>query len=40
MISILAFSNAKEEFEKAWQNPDYTQIELEPVDVNGVLEKH
>src|SRR5437879_8416316 len=40
MIGILAFSSAKEEFDKDWQNPDYTQIELEPVDVNGVLEKH
>jgi hypothetical protein len=40
MISDPAFSNAQKEFDEAWQNPDYTQIELDPVDVNGVLEKH
>lgn len=28
---------ASQQFEKAWQNPNYTQIELEDVDVNKVL---
>jgi len=29
-----------EQFEKDWQNPAYTQIELVPVNVNEVLTKH
>ena len=40
MISDIAFSNAQDEFDKAWQNPDHTAIELDTVDVNGVLEKY
>lgn len=40
MISDVAFSNAHAEFDKAWQNPDHTPIELDAVDVNGVLEKY
>ena len=35
-----SFSKAKEEFDKAWRNPDHTRIELEPVDVNALLQKY
>jgi hypothetical protein len=35
-----SFSKAKEEFDKAWENPHHTPIELEPVDVNALLAKH
>ena len=35
-----SFSTAKEEFDKAWHNPDHTRIELEPVDVNALLQKY
>ena len=40
MISDVAFSNAQDELDEAWQNPDHTSIELDTVDVNGVLEKY
>ncbi len=35
-----SFSKAREEFDKAWHNPDHTLIELEPVDVNALLQKY
>ena len=31
---------AEEEFEQAWNNPDYTQIKLANVDINETLVKH
>ena len=33
----LDFATAEREFARAWLNPAYTQIELEPIKVNGVL---
>ena len=35
-----SFSKAKKEFEKAWQDPNHTPIELEAVDVNALLQTH
>ena len=35
-----SFSKAREEFDKAWHSPDHTLIELEPVDVNALLQKY
>ena len=35
----LDFATAEREFEQAWFNPAYTQIELEPIDVNRVLQE-
>ena len=37
---VIAADQASIQFEKAWQNPVYTQIELEPVDVNEVISKY
>jgi len=37
---VFAVDDASKQFEKAWQNPAYTQIELEPVDINGVISKY
>ncbi len=33
-------SSAEEEFEKAWNNPAYTQIKLDDIDVNETLVKY
>jgi hypothetical protein len=35
-----SFVEAKAEFTRAWSNPRYTQIRLQPVDVNRVLQQH
>ncbi len=35
-----SFSKAKEEFDKAWNNPVYTCIEPDPVDVNALLQEY
>jgi hypothetical protein len=37
---IVDFATAETEFVRSWQNPEYTQIELAPVDVNRVLREH
>jgi hypothetical protein len=37
---VFAAEEASKQFEMAWQNPAYTQIELEPVDVNDVISKY
>ncbi len=36
----LTFSEAREEFDKAWHNPDHTAIEPDPVDVNALLQEY
>jgi hypothetical protein len=33
------FATAEREFARAWLNPAYTQIELQPIDVNRVLQE-
>jgi hypothetical protein len=35
----LDFATAEREFAQAWLNPVYTQIELQPIDVNRVLQE-
>jgi hypothetical protein len=35
-----SFSQAMEEFDRAWRNPRHTAIELEPLDVNEMLQQH
>ena len=40
MSTYPSFSMAKAEFDKAWDNPDHTLVEPEPVDVNALLQKH
>jgi NAD(P)H-dependent FMN reductase len=35
-----SFAKAREEFDRAWNNPNHTRIELEAVDVNDTLEKY
>lgn len=37
--SIVSFTSAKAEFEKAWRDPNCTQFELPAVDVNKVLKE-
>ena len=39
-VAVFASSKAEEEFEKAWKNTAYTQIQLEDVDINRVLKEH
>ncbi len=39
MSTHSSFSTAKEEFDKAWQNPNHTPMELEAVDVNALMQK-
>ncbi|MBX9804298.1 MAG: hypothetical protein K2Y18_00935 [Alphaproteobacteria bacterium] len=36
-LHVFAAEDAKVQFEADWQNPSYTQITLDPVDVNHVL---
>jgi len=40
MITHPSFSKAREEFDQAWQDPRHTLIELEPIDVNDMLQKY
>jgi hypothetical protein len=35
-----SFADAEAELNRAWSNPRYTQVTLEPVDVNRVLREH
>ena len=37
MTTQYSFSKAREEFERAWNNPAHTRIESESVDVNAML---
>ena len=37
MSTLSSFSEAREEFDKAWHNPIHTFIEPDPVDVNALL---
>ncbi len=39
MSTHASFSEAKEEFDKAWQDPTHTPIGLEAVDVNALMQK-
>ncbi|MGI4852190.1 MAG: hypothetical protein ACRYGR_09660 [Janthinobacterium lividum] len=38
--SAMASEKAIQQFEAAWQNPSYTQIQLEDVDINKILNEH
>ena len=37
MTTHSSFSKAREEFERAWNDPAHTRIEPDPVDVNALL---
>jgi hypothetical protein len=37
---VRTFAEAEAEFSRAWSNPRYMQVTLEPVDVNQALEAH
>ena len=34
-----SFSQAIEEFDRAWRHPQHTPVELEPLDVNAMLQQ-
>ena len=40
MLPHASFSQAAEEFGRAWRHPQHTPIELEPVDVNDMLQRY
>ncbi len=40
MSTHASFSEAKQEFDKAWQNPNHTPVELEAVDVNALMQAY
>ncbi len=40
MTTHSSFSKAREEFERAWNDPAHTRIEPDPVDVNALLLDH
>ena len=40
MLPHASFSQAAEEFDRAWRHPQHTPIELEPVDVNDMLQQY
>lgn len=35
-----SFSQAMEGFDRAWRHPQHTPIELEPLDVNAMLQQY
>jgi len=39
MSTHSSFSKAREEFDRAWQDPAHTRIEPDPVDVNALLQE-
>jgi hypothetical protein len=39
VIPHASFSQAMEEFDRAWRHPQHTPIELEPLDVNAMLQQ-
>jgi hypothetical protein len=39
VLPLASFSQAIEEFDRAWRHPQHTPIELEPLDVNALLQQ-
>src|SRR5258708_6237517 len=40
VVPHASFSQAMEEFDRAWRDPHHTSIELEPLDVNAMMQQY